>query len=72
MHDKHKNEDSNRFFVGDVSHALWRSNSSPKVIVHGHTHEAADYNLAGIRVVCNPFGYPFEGRTKINPKLVEW
>jgi predicted phosphodiesterase len=26
--------------------------------VHGHSHAAVDYNIAGTRVVCNPRGYP--------------
>lgn len=28
--------------------------------VHGHTHDACDYELGGCRVVCNPRGYPGE------------
>jgi|ERR1700747_45510 len=27
---------------------------------HGHTHAAADKNVLGVRVVCNPRGYPGE------------
>ncbi len=30
------------------------------VWVHGHTHDAFDYELGGCRVVCNPRGYPGE------------
>ncbi len=28
--------------------------------VHGHSHTAADYQIEGTRVVCNPRGYPDE------------
>lgn len=28
--------------------------------VHGHSHTAADYDVAGTRVVCNPRGYSGE------------
>ncbi len=28
--------------------------------VHGHSHTAVDYEIAGTRVVCNPRGYPGE------------
>lgn len=28
--------------------------------VHGHSHTAVDYDVAGTRVVCNPRGYPGE------------
>jgi hypothetical protein len=31
-----------------------------KLWVHGHVHDEWDYVEAGIRVVCNPLGYPFE------------
>lgn len=26
--------------------------------IHGHVHEAADYEVHGTRIVCNPLGYP--------------
>ena len=47
---------ANPAFVSDlgdlmVGAALW---------IHGHTHYAFDYTLAGTRVVCNPRGYPNE------------
>lgn len=29
----------------------------PDLWVHGHTHHAQDYRVAGVRVVCNPRGY---------------
>jgi len=31
--------------------------TSPDVWIHGHTHEAVDYNAFETRVVCNPAGY---------------
>ncbi len=37
--------------------------------VHGHSHMAVDYEVAGTRVVCNPRGYPGED-TRFNPRLV--
>ena len=37
--------------------------------VHGHSHNAVDYDVAGTRVVCNPRGYPGE-ETGFNPSLV--
>ncbi|MBD9399105.1 metallophosphoesterase family protein [Pseudomonas sp. PDM11] len=46
--------------MGGERVALW---------VHGHSHVAADYEIAGTRVVCNPRGYPGE-ETGFNPGLV--
>lgn len=37
--------------------------------VHGHSHTAVDYKVAGTRVVCNPRGYPGE-QTGFDPALV--
>jgi len=37
--------------MGGDQVALW---------VHGHSHTAVDYDVAGTRVVCNPRGYPGE------------
>jgi predicted phosphodiesterase len=46
--------------MGGDQVALW---------VHGHSHTAADYDVAGTRVVCNPRGYPGE-ETGFCPSLV--
>ncbi len=32
----------------------------PKLAVHGHTHDCMSYEVGGMRVVCNPHGYPGE------------
>jgi Icc-related predicted phosphoesterase len=46
--------------MGGEALALW---------LHGHCHSAADYDVAGTRVVCNPRGYPGE-KTGFNPGLI--
>ena len=62
---------TNCFFVGDLSKELQTMEYPPKVIVHGHTHEACDYMAGDTRVVCNPLGYPNEGRQSILPVRIE-
>lgn len=37
--------------------------------IHGHTHTCFDYVRKGTRVVCNPKGYVFRGRTPENPEF---
>lgn len=57
--DKYRHLPSNAAFVSDMSewmHMPW----SPKLWVHGHTHEAFDYRLGNTRVVVNPRAYPGE------------
>ena len=46
--------------MGGDQVALW---------VHGNSHTAVDYDVAGTRVVCNPRGYPGED-TGFNASLV--
>ena len=40
---------------------------SPKLWVHGHTHDSFDYRVDGTRVVCNPRGYV--GHLDLNPEF---
>lgn len=59
----------NRFFVHDITELMLQR--SPKLWIHGHTHDSCDYTLGHTRVVCNPYGYPSEGqRNKFNPDLI--
>ena len=42
----------------------------PELWIHGHTHEAVDYQRGRTRVVANPLGYPDEDRvTEFDPDL---
>lgn len=50
---------SNGAFVSDLS-PLMRSDTAPKLWIHGHTHDAFDYTLGNTRVVVNPRAYPSE------------
>ena len=50
---------SNAAFVSDLS-AWMYEDWAPKLWVHGHTHEAFDYQIGHTRVVVNPRAYPGE------------
>lgn len=54
IHPRYFGDNINDYFVCDI---LDRYPISPKVWIHGHTHDSFDYDYDGIRVVCNPFGY---------------
>lgn len=57
--EKYANLPSNAAFVSDFS--MWMAEPwAPKLWVHGHTHEAFDYQLNNTRVVVNPRAYPNE------------
>lgn len=46
---------------------------SPKIWVHGHSHDKFDYMIGNTRVICNPCGYPSErgGQEDYKPVYVE-
>lgn len=58
IHPAYHGDDLNRFFLGDCSDII--AANKPALWVHGHTHEAFDYQAGGTRIVCNPHGYPRE------------
>lgn len=44
---------------------------APALWIHGHTHDAFDYEIYDTRVVCNPRGYPEEAeRYGFDPSLI--
>ena len=50
----------NDFFATELSYKILDMKKPPKLIVHGHTHDACDYMIGETRVVCHPRGYPNE------------
>jgi len=55
VHPKYEGSPLNRFFLCDMAWLI--EDRQPKLWVHGHTHDSADYCLGTTQVVCNPFGY---------------
>lgn len=52
---------SNEWYWSPLMGQVLRSRADQiKVWVHGHTHAPADKLISGVRVVCNPRGYPGE------------
>lgn len=45
----------NPFFATSLDDVI--AKASPRLWVHGHTHDAFDYMHGATRIVCNPFGY---------------
>lgn len=60
IHPRYRGSIINQWFCNDVSQYLNEGNM-PKLWCHGHTHEPFDYMYKGMRVYCNPLGYPNEG-----------
>lgn len=58
----------NRFFLAaDAAPLVERAGA--RLWIHGHTHHSCDYTVGETRVVCNPRGYPSEGR-RLNTEFV--
>jgi len=55
----------NCFFVCPEAEEILLSRS-PRLWIHGHTHDSVDYRLGATRVICNPFGYAGVG---VNPSF---
>lgn len=54
-------------FQGNALNAFFVSNlyvpfefPGTRLWIHGHTHDAFDYTWDGVRIFCNPWGYPHE------------
>jgi predicted phosphodiesterase len=62
----------NRFFATDMTRELM--SKKPKLCIFGHTHNAYDETVNGVRFVCNPRAYPGElpagEPSGFNPKMV--
>lgn len=43
---------------------------APALWVHGHTHEACDFQIEGTRVLCNPLGYRSARDNGFRPDLI--
>ena len=72
---KYKGSLLNAFFVCEMDDMFYNYSFKadgpvPQLWIHGHTHTACDYKADATRVVCNPLGYPGEGGTNFNDKLV--
>lgn len=59
----------NPTFASNLEHLM--KVGQPRLWIHGHTHEACDYQFENTRVVCNPRGYPGEMQSAaFEPRLV--
>jgi Icc-related predicted phosphoesterase len=48
----------NGFFASDLEALI--AELGPPLWIHGHMHDAMDYEVGATRIVCNPRGYPEE------------
>ena len=60
----------NAGFATNLDYLLEKHTEKIRVWVHGHTHAAVDKKIKGVRVVCNPRGYPGENTEEYVPKQI--
>lgn len=58
--DRFKGDAANPFFADNVDVTQYPA----KLWIHGHMHDRIDYTVEGVRVFCNPAGYPKEYRSQ--------
>jgi hypothetical protein len=69
-HPKWRGSNMDHFFHNNYDHII--EELQPKLWIHGHTHDAADYTIGKTRVICHPRGYPKETHfNKYEPKYLE-
>lgn len=56
---RYRNSPINDYFSNHLDYYI-TEDWNPDVWIHGHTHDAYDYDLGGTRIVCNPYGYPHD------------
>lgn len=61
VHPRYAGHPSNHFFANDLDELILAL--APSYWIHGHLHTGCDYKLGHTRVLCNPFGYPYETNT---------
>ena len=71
IHPQYAGNELNPYFCNDDEALV--NFVSPKIWVHGHTHNSMDYRINNTRVLCSPVGYPRENinSLRIRPKQVE-
>ena len=67
IHKRWKNNPANPGFVSDLSAEILET--KPDLVIHGHTHDHADYMIGNTRIIANPLGYPKEKLTKFDERL---
>lgn len=60
---KYQEELTTGFFCFDGEKYL--KQGSMKYWIYGHTHDAMEYELHGVKCICNPLGYPGEANTTL-------
>lgn len=65
-------------YAGDVGNANYAATDMDQVMdlgvdlwIHGHTHTTSDKAIRGVRVVCNPRGYPGENKDFVEVNIVD-
>lgn len=68
MHPAYKGDPLNACFISDLNDMI--EYHQPDLWLHGHTHNAAEYQVGSTRVFCNPRGYKFGENTGFNSRFI--
>ncbi|CAB4131515.1 Calcineurin-like phosphoesterase domain, ApaH type [uncultured Caudovirales phage] len=68
VHPRFAGSPINACYISDMEDLILER--KPALWVHGHVHDSFDYMIGSTRVVCNPFGYPWQLNPKFNDRLI--
>ena len=68
---KYRADRGTGYYYFDYSEQLDKLTNKPRMWIHGHTHNYADFTVNNINYYRNPLGYPSEhGRLNLNPIII--
>ena len=57
MYNRFESDECAPAYSSDMSHEIRGMTRRPNVVIHGHLHHHVDYDIDGMRVICNPRGH---------------
>lgn len=67
---KYKDDLFSQCFASNLDDIVERHSNKIRLWCYGHTHEASDVVLHGVRLVCNPIGYDGENSSPYFNKTI--
>lgn len=70
IHPKYKNDPYNQCFASNLDNLIEKYSDRMWLWCYGHTHNASDKTMHGVRMVCNPIGYAGENDNPDYGKMI--
>ena len=64
---QYQNSKLNAAFASELEDYILQNLPTLSLIIHGHVHHRAQYQIGTIPVICNPCGYIPDGENSVSP-----